>query len=77
MLFFHDTYIHIVDNLPVPMSNIDTARIGSSRELSSNQVIKCPDPAYQDFSSNQIMKCPDPAYQDLSSLSERATVLSV
>ena len=55
------TYVHTVDNLPVPISNINTARIESSRMLSSNQV----------------MKCPDPAYQDLASFSERATVLSV
>ena len=90
VIFMICTYIHTADNLPVQMSDTDTARIESSRVLSSNQVMKCtnpayqdlspdqimkcPDPAYQDLSSDQIMKCPDPAYQDLSSFSERATV---
>ena len=40
------------------MNNIDTARIGSSEVILSDQV----------------MKCPDPAYQDLAAFSERATV---
>ena len=53
------SYIHTVGNLPVPMGNIDTVRIRSSEVLSSNQV----------------MKSPDPAYQDLSSFPERATVI--
>ena len=62
VIMFYDMYIHTcmrTDNLPMVMSNIDTARIESSQVLPPNQV----------------MKRPDPAYQDLSSFSERATVV--
>ena len=64
-LFYHTyiiyiyIYIHTVGNLAIPMGNTDIVRIRSSEVLSSNQVTKRP----------------DPAYQDLSSFSERATVI--
>ena len=61
-----------VGNLPVPMSNVDPVKIGSSQLLPSDQdlpslsesAMKCPNPGYQDLSESS-RKCPNPVYQDI------------